>query len=108
QLGSARMQVTLVDPKHRNVTQQAFQAVLRRELGQIPGVRVNIQDLSQQGFGSSRGSPIEFTVRGADWPTLIKPAATVQSQLEASGFAADVKRDYDLGPPQLTVSPDRP
>lgn len=108
QLGSARMQITMVEPGERKQTQQQFQALLRRELGQIPGVRVNIQDLSQSGFGASRGSPIEFTVRGADWPTLIAQAQKVQDQLEQSGFAADVKSDYDLGPPQLTISPDRP
>jgi multidrug efflux pump subunit AcrB len=108
QLGSARMQITMVDPKERTKTQQQFQQLLRRELGQIPGVRANIQDLSQQGFGASRGSPIEFTVRGSDWPTLIAQAQKVQDELEQSGFAADVKSDYDLGPPQLTISPDRP
>jgi hydrophobe/amphiphile efflux-1 (HAE1) family protein len=108
QLGSARMQITMVDPKERTKTQQQFQALLRRELGQIPGVRANIQDLSQGGFAGSRGSPIEFTVRGSDWPTLIAQAQKVQDELEASGFAVDVKSDYDLGPPQLTIAPDRP
>lgn len=109
QLGSARMQVTLVDPKHRKVTQQALQATLRRELGQIPGVRVNIQDLSQQGFTGSRGgSPIEFTIRGSDWNTLVSSSQKLVAELDQSGLAVDVKSDYQLGPPELEVSPDRP
>jgi hydrophobe/amphiphile efflux-1 (HAE1) family protein len=109
QLGSARLQITMVDPKQRTMTQQVFQTTLRRELGQIPGVRVNITDLSQQGFAGSRGgSPIEFTIRGTDWNTLISTAAKLQGELEQSGLAVDVKSDYQLGPPQLAVSPDRP
>jgi hydrophobe/amphiphile efflux-1 (HAE1) family protein len=108
QVGSARMQITMVEPKQRSVTQQQFQATLRRELGQIAGVRVNIQDLSQQGFAGSRGSPIEFTIRGSDWPTLIAQSQKIQAELDQSGLAADVKSDYQLGPPELAVSPDRP
>jgi len=107
-VGNSRMQITLVDPKHRSQTQQQLQNTFRRELSQIAGLRVNVQDLSQQGFAGSKGSPVEFTVRGGDWPTLIAQANKIENELDQSGFAVDVKSDYQLGPPELAVSPDRP
>jgi hydrophobe/amphiphile efflux-1 (HAE1) family protein len=108
-VGSSRMQITLVDPKDRpGKTQQDIQNTLRKELGQIAGAKANVQDLSQQGFANSKGSPIEFTVRGGDWPTLITWSQKLVDELDQSGFATDTKSDYSLGPPELAVSPDRP
>jgi hydrophobe/amphiphile efflux-1 (HAE1) family protein len=107
-VGSSRMQITLVDPKERSMTQQVLQNTLRKDLSTVAGLRVNVQDLSQQGFAGSKGSPIEFTIRGGDWPTLINLSTKVQKELDESGLAVDVKSDYQLGPPELAVSPDRP
>jgi multidrug efflux pump subunit AcrB len=107
-VGSARMQITLVDPKQRTMTQQVLQNTLRRELSQIAGVRVNVQDLSQQGFAGSKGSPVEFTIRGGDWDQLIALSQKIIKQLDDSGLVVDAKSDYQLGPPELAVSPDRP
>ena len=108
-IGSTRMQITLVDKTQRKVTQQQLQNTLRRELQQIPGLRVNVQDLSQQGFAGGRpGPPIEFTLRGGDWPTLIQLSKKLQQELDASGVAVDSQTDYQLGPNELAVSPDRP
>ena len=107
-VGSATLSLTLVPPSQRSMTQQEFQQQLRRELSTIPGLRVSVQDLSQRGFGGGRGRPIEASVRGTDWPTLVAIALKLQADLEASGVAADVDTDYDLGPPELAVAPDRP
>ncbi|HTR50092.1 MAG TPA: efflux RND transporter permease subunit [Kofleriaceae bacterium] len=108
-IGSSRLQVTLVDPKERAMSQQQLQNVLRGELKQIPGIKVNVQDLSQQGFaGGKQGPPIDFTLRGSDWPTLIKISNDIQKKLEDSGLAVDVQSDYIPGPNELQVSPDRP
>nr|HEX4315968.1 efflux RND transporter permease subunit [Kofleriaceae bacterium] len=107
-IGSATIAVTMVDPNERKMTQQQLSDTLRKEMQQIAGLRVSIQDLSQQGFAGSKGSPIEFTVRGDDWNTLIAYAAKVQKQLEDSGLAVDLQSDYQLGPPELAISPDRP
>jgi len=108
-VGSASMQITMVDPKQRKFTQAEFQQTLRVELGRIPGlVKPNIQDLSQQGFAGSKGSPVEFTIHGSDWATLIALSLKVQKDLEATGTTADLKSDYILGPPELAVAPDRP
>jgi hydrophobe/amphiphile efflux-1 (HAE1) family protein len=107
-IGSASLSLTMVDPRHRDVTQAQLSATIRRELGQIPGLRVSVQDLSQQGFAGGRGKPVELTVRGSDWPTLVALSRKVQRQLDDSGLAVDLDSDYDLGPPELAISPDRP
>ncbi len=104
---SASLSVTLVDPAQRALTQQQFAAVVRTELNSYPGVKAAVQDLSQQGFGASKGYPIEFSVRGSDWDTLVTQAMKVKEELIASGLAADVDSDYQVGSPELMIQPDR-
>jgi multidrug efflux pump len=106
-IGSSSLSLTMVEPKQRSMTQMEFSNTIRRELQQIPGVRASVQDLSQQGFAGGRGKPVEISVRGSDWNALIALAAKTQKQLLDSGFAVDLESDYDLGPPELSVSPDR-
>jgi multidrug efflux pump len=106
-VGSATLSVTMVDPKQRKVTQQQFSTSIRRELQQIPGIRVAVQDLSQQGFGAGKGKPLEISVRGADWNGLIAQSFDLSDKLEKSGLAVDLTSDYSLGPPELAVTPDR-
>jgi multidrug efflux pump subunit AcrB len=105
--GSANFQVTMVDPKERTLTQQAFSTVIRNELNKYPGVRASVRDLSQQGFGGAKGFPVEFSVRGSDWDTLVSLAAKLQDEAASSGLITDVSSDYQLGSPELVVTPDR-
>jgi multidrug efflux pump len=104
--GQANLTVSLVEPKQRKVTQQQFAASLRREL-QIAGARISVQDPSQLGIGSSKGFPVEVSVRGPDWPTLIAQAQRVREELTRSGIATDVDTDYQVGLSELRVEPDR-
>ena len=106
--GSASMSLTLVPRDRRGVTQKQLSATIRRELSAIPGLKASVQDLSQQGFAGGRGRPIDFRVTGPDWPQLIALAKQLEAKVEASGLAVDVDSDYDLGPPELAISPDRP
>lgn len=104
---TATLSVTMVDPSERKLTQQQFATVIRNELNQYPGMKVGVQDLSQQGFGASKGFPIEFSVRGSDWDTLVTQAMQVKAQLISSGLATDVDSDYQVGSPELEIMPDR-
>ncbi|MGH7271710.1 MAG: efflux RND transporter permease subunit, partial [Polyangiaceae bacterium] len=105
--GSASFSVTMVDPKSRALTQQQFSTVIRNELNSYPGVRASVQDLSQQGFGGSKGYPVEFSVRGSDWDTLVSLAAKLQTEAASSGLVTDLNSDYQLGTPELVIAPDR-
>ncbi len=104
--GSANLTVSLVPPNQRTMTQQEFAASMRKQFV-IPGARVSVSDPSQQGIGSSKGSPIQVSVRGPDWNALVAQALKVQSELESSGLATDVNTDYQLGLPEVMVTPDR-
>jgi multidrug efflux pump subunit AcrB len=104
--GSAGLTVNLVPPEQRKVTQQQLATNLRREL-ELAGARIAIQDPSQQGIGTATGYPIEVSVRGPDWPTLITQAMLIRDKLAASGVATDVDTDYQVGMSEVHVEPDR-
>lgn len=104
--GSANLTVNLVPPTERRLTQQAFAASLRKELT-LAGARVSIQDPSQQGLGAQKGSPIQISVRGPDWKTLIDRALGVRDELMRSGIATDVDTDYQVGLSAVQIEPDR-
>jgi multidrug efflux pump subunit AcrB len=105
--GSGQYTLNLVPPGKRTLSAQALMAVLRKELQGIPGVRASIQDPSQQSFGAAKGSPVSFTVRGADWDKLVAASTKLQADLEASGAAVDLTSDYKIGSPELQIIPDR-
>jgi hydrophobe/amphiphile efflux-1 (HAE1) family protein len=105
--GSATFSVTMVEPNARKLTQQQFSTVIRNELNSYPGVRASVQDLSQQGFGGSKGFPVEFSVRGADWDQLVTLAGKIQGECATSGLITDINSDYQLGTPELVIAPDR-
>jgi multidrug efflux pump len=101
------MFLTLVPPKDRKMSQAQFMGVLRKELNSYPGLKAVILDLSQQGFGGARGFPIEFSVRGPDWDTLISLADDTREKLMASGMVVDLDTDYQVGMPELQITPNR-
>ncbi|MCM2315238.1 MAG: efflux RND transporter permease subunit [Thermoanaerobaculia bacterium] len=101
------MFVTLVPPDERELSQDEFTALLRKEFNSYPGLRAVVQDLSQSGFTARRGFPIEFSVRGPEWEELVKISTDAKEKLTASGFAVDVDTDYQLGMPELRVIPER-
>lgn len=106
-VNSGNMNVTLVPPRQRKLTQAQISAELRRNLNSIPGVRAVIQDLSQQGFTAQRGFPVEFSVRGSNWDQLISQSQNIMGKLRESGVVVDLDTDYQLGMPELRVTPDR-
>jgi multidrug efflux pump len=99
--------VTMVPADERERSQADFSAAARKEFNSYPGVRAVVQDLSQQGFTSQRGFPIEFSVRGPEWDKLVEHAREMREKLTASGLATDVDTDYQVGMPELRIVPDR-
>ncbi|MCX7018482.1 MAG: efflux RND transporter permease subunit [bacterium] len=106
-VNSAMCFVTLKDRKERDKTQQQIMADLRPKANIFPGTRVIFQDPSQSGFTTSRGFPVEFTVRGPDWTKLASAATEMMNDMKASGFMTDIDTDYNAGMPEVRVEPDR-
>ena len=105
---SGQMSLTLKEPGERKLTAQQLMLALRKDLQGIPGLKGSVQDPSQQGFGTSGGgSPVDFTIRGADWDALVKAADMYKTELEKTGFAADITSDYQVGGSELQIVPDR-
>jgi hydrophobe/amphiphile efflux-1 (HAE1) family protein len=104
---SGQISLTLVPPEERRMTAMQLSAQLRRELQAIAGIRASIQDPSQQGFGSTRSSPVDFTVRGPGWDELVAAATKIKETLETSGYVTDLTSDYAVGANELQVTPDR-
>jgi len=101
------MQLELVPPRQRKLSAAQLSQELRRELSKIAGIRASVQDPSQQGFGVSKGYPVDFTVRGPDWDTLVKAAMQLKDDLQRSGVVTDLSTDYQLGSPEVQILPDR-
>ena len=98
--------VTLKDPKQR-ISQAEFSNILRKELNGYAGLRAVVQDLSQSGFTGQRGFPVELSVQGPEWDTLVKATDGLMARMRESGTVVDLDSNYELGIPELRVIPDR-
>jgi hydrophobe/amphiphile efflux-1 (HAE1) family protein len=106
-VNAGMIMTTLVPPSERDVTQAEFAGDLRGKLNAIPGIKAVVQDLSQQGFTAQRGFPVEFSIRGSDWDTLVRESERIGDELRDSGLVVDLDTDYQIGMPELAVVPDR-
>jgi HAE1 family hydrophobic/amphiphilic exporter-1 len=69
---------------------------------------VFVQDTSQGGFSASgRGFPVEFTLMGGNWVTLIKAAKDTIKEMKDSGIYTDVDTDYKESVLEIKIFPDR-
>jgi len=105
-VNTGNLMVTLVPPNQR-MPQAELQQQVRKELNSYPGLRAVVQDLSQSGFTAQRGFPVEFSVRGSDWDKLVEASMELRDKLQASGKVVDLDTDYQLGMPELRITPDR-
>ncbi|MCM2350982.1 MAG: efflux RND transporter permease subunit [Bacteriovoracaceae bacterium] len=70
--------------------------------------KVIVQDTSQSGFSASgRGFPVEFTLTGGNWDTLIKTSKEVMKDMSDSGNFVDIDTDYKASVIEIQVFPDR-
>ncbi|WP_438014294.1 efflux RND transporter permease subunit [Sorangium sp. So ce315] len=99
--------ITMKPTDERSMSQAELQAALRKELNGYPGLRAVVQDLSQSGFTAQRGFPVEFSIRGPDWGELTQHSERIRAELAQSGVVVDLDTDYQLGMPELRITPDR-
>ena len=96
-----------IDPQvDHELSQQELMAVTRQALKKL-GLKVSIQDLSQRGFASSRGFPVEFAIQGRDWDKLVEYSESIIEKLNATDLVTDTDSDYLLGKPEIQIVPDR-
>ncbi|KYF61854.1 acriflavine resistance protein B [Sorangium cellulosum] len=99
--------VTMKPADERTMSQADLQGALRKELNGYAGLRAVVQDMSQSGFTAQRGFPVEFSIRGPDWGELTKHSERIRGELAQSGLVVDLDTDYQLGMPELRITPDR-
>lgn len=104
---SGFMFITLKDPDQRELSQQEFMTLARRQLGQIPDLKVFMQDLSARGLSTGRGYPVEFVLQGPEWEKLAELNESLKKSMIGSGMMIDVDSDYLEGMPEIQIVPNR-
>lgn len=89
------------------LSQKEFMEVCRKQFNKFPDVHAVIQDLSTRAFTASRGFPVEFTIKGADWDKLADYSKQIMAELDKTGYVTDLDSNYALGQPELQILPDR-
>lgn len=70
--------------------------------------KVFVQDTSQGGFSASgRGFPVEFTLTGGNWKTLIETSKKVMADMASSGIYVDTDTDYKESVKEIQIFPNR-
>jgi hydrophobe/amphiphile efflux-1 (HAE1) family protein len=113
---TAMMFVTLKNPKDRPVDSKLKRSLKQTELLDIyrndfksfKEGKVFVQDTSQGGFSASgRGFPVEFTLIGGNWQTLVGAAKKTMDEMRASGIYTDVDTDYKESVMEIQIFPNR-
>ena len=95
-LGRSKKQFELLE-EYRNYFKKNFKKGM-----------VFVQDTSQGGFSASgRGFPVEFTLMGGNWVTLIKAAKDTMKEMKDSGTYTDVDTDYKESVLEIKIFTDR-
>ncbi len=95
-----------VDPKTgKRRSQNQVMAELTEKMNTIADLRVVAQDLSTRGFTAQRGFPVEFTVRGPEWETLVDSSNKLLEKMKQDPLFTDVDTDYEFGQPEIQVFP---
>lgn len=91
----------------KELTQQQFMSLARKELAKIPDLKVFMLDLSSRGFSTGRGYPIEFVLQGPDWDKLAELNVQLKKAMADSKLMVDIDSDYLEGMPEIQIVPNR-
>jgi hydrophobe/amphiphile efflux-1 (HAE1) family protein len=113
---TAMMFVTLKAPKDRPLnektnapwSQSQLLNLYREDFKKFKEGKVFVQDTSQGGFSASgRGFPVEFTLTGGNWQTLVKTSKDVMNEMKGAGLYTDVDTDYKESVMEIKIFPNR-
>lgn len=108
--------VTLHDPKDRPKDPETGKTpyqpdllnIYRAQFKDYRPAKVFVQDTSQSGFSASgRGFPVEFTLTGGNWKTLIDTSKKVMADMKESGIYVDTDTDFKESVKEIQIFPDR-
>jgi len=99
--------VNLVPIQQRSYSQKQLKEHLRATLKAVAGTRLAISDASSASGGGSRPQEIQFSLRSADWNTLLAAADKTHAMMKADPRFVDVDMSYRTGKPQVDVVVDR-
>jgi hydrophobe/amphiphile efflux-1 (HAE1) family protein len=108
--------LTLKDLKDRRIyesgkkpiSQNEFANLLRKKFKEKhKDLKVSIQDLSNRGFTSSRGFPVEISIQGKDWNILTDSTFKIIEEMKKSEFLTDIDSTYTEGAPEILIYPNR-
>lgn len=97
----------LRDGKKRRLTQQEFADVLRGEFKNVKGIRAFVADSSAGNIGGGQGNPVDFSIRGPDWSTLIEGSKAMVAEMEKLPELRDVDNGYKGVAKEFHVIPNR-
>ncbi|PIP88911.1 MAG: hypothetical protein COW01_04975 [Bdellovibrionales bacterium CG12_big_fil_rev_8_21_14_0_65_38_15] len=115
QSNSANSYVTLKDYQNRPVdpelgralTQQEFAVALKKDLSKVKGIFAIVSDPSLRGFSAGRSYPVEFSLKGPNWDTLISLSDKASEIMLESKLMTDVDTDFKGVIPEIQIIPDR-
>lgn len=100
----ADLNVKLIDKKLRTVSTEKFGQLLKKELNQLPGIKVTVSPASI--VGSSQ-APIQIAVKGTSLEVIRKSAAEVLKVVRSIPGTQDVKYSVKDPKPEITVNLNR-
>lgn len=99
----------LRDGKSKALTQSEFSEVLREQLKEVKGIRAFVTESmgGPIGGGGGGGRPIDLSIRGTDWKTLIEATKTLTAEMEKVPELRDVENGYKGGSKEFHILPNR-
>jgi HAE1 family hydrophobic/amphiphilic exporter-1 len=97
--------VNLLPRYKRDIHQKEVINRLQEKLDKIPGVEAFVSE--KDAFGSGRGEPLQFVVRGPNLDKVAVIADKVESRLRATGVMSSVDMTLDMDMPQVSMKIDR-
>jgi len=97
--------VTLVPKDKRSQTVDEYAAMIKKELQQIPGIKVTATPTSL--MGNADDAPIQILLRGPESDKLFVLADSVMKVMKSVPGASDIKLSVDKSKPELQISLNR-
>jgi hydrophobic/amphiphilic exporter-1 (mainly G- bacteria), HAE1 family len=97
--------VNLIPKDQRSVSVSEFAAMIKKEIQEIPGLKVSATPTSM--MGNADDAPIQVLLRGPDITKLFEVGDSVMKVIKQISGTNDVKLSIDKSKPELQVKLDR-